>query len=123
MKPENELLAEEVAFVNTCEKMAEVLGQVDRGRHEFEIIVYGGDAGPVVAFGSQHKIRMPPRQHAKPPGADAKPLTLQEFDAIARDGEADLPPTKERVDLYEAPGTTPMKEFSRPVKPVKPKGK
>lgn len=63
MKPENELLAEEVAFVNTCEKMAEVLGGLDRGRHQFEVTIHDPETGERLGrFGTYNKSAANPRK-------------------------------------------------------------
>jgi hypothetical protein len=74
MKPENELLAEEVAFVNTCQKMAEVLSGLDRGTHEFEIVVHGLEGRRLVArFGT----------HTRCQTAHRCAFSLEDFEAIA----------------------------------------
>jgi hypothetical protein len=127
MKPENELLAEEVAFVNTCRAAFESLKALERGVSSLRMAISTRTGGKVV-FDTNKKREALNAQDDEPNGptlglTDPKPLTLQEFDAIVRDKEAELPPTKERADLREAAPevpvemTTPARPFQRPVKP------
>lgn len=88
MRPESELVAEEVAFVNTCGKMAEILAGTNRGRHTFSITVYdGADMAMVATFGPAKRIL-----RGIGAASETKGLTLEESDSGMRTGQAELPP-------------------------------
>lgn len=54
MRPESELQAEEVAFVNTCEKHSLLLAVLARGRHQFELNVYDPATGKMLRHFGTH---------------------------------------------------------------------
>lgn len=99
MRPESELQAEEVAFVNTCEKHAALLGIHGRGRYEFELRVFDGGGNSVAAFNPERVPLVESESTTATP-----PLTIEEFDTIVRTGEAELPPIPEPPLVQGFPG-------------------
>lgn len=90
MKPENELQAEEVAFVNTCRHAFERLKESDRGRHHVELFVLNEHDAVVATFSSLAKKAPPPPPVAS---ADTDEIddTVEELRDDRRDVEAKLP--------------------------------
>ena len=106
MKPENELLAEETAFVNTCEKHAALLAIQDRGRHQFELNVYDPETGKRLASFGTYQPEPSVECVAELPH-EVPSLTVEEFDKILETGTAELPPLPEPTltpALDEPPG-------------------
>jgi hypothetical protein len=109
MKPESELQAEEVAFVNTCEKHAALLAILDRGRHQFELCVYDPKTGARLArFGTY--VGVTDREGIGRLSLATEPLTGEEFDKILELGTAKLPtlPPVEKLPTIPPPSNKPL---------------
>lgn len=78
-RPESELQAEEVAFVNTCEKHAALLGVHATGRYKFSVSVYDVRGKLVNSFGTF--------DFNTEPEIAAIPLTMEEMAALVRPDE------------------------------------
>jgi hypothetical protein len=148
MRPESELEAEEVSFLNTCRRAFERLETVHaRGRASVSMTVtmpartvkfwcegaapeepevpgasgeWSDPARAVVGINPAVPVTDTTTVVAVDPDGIVEPLTLEQFDAIVRDGTAELPPVPaQKVEVNDS-GQWNLVQYQPPPPPPAP---